>query len=146
MQAPSCPGSLDFGEGLRVTNKQNPEEIPMRLKDRRVLVTGAASGIGRAIAEMFVREGARVALLDRDAPRLEEAAAGVGNDPVAAVADVADEGEVRQAVAGAAEALGGLDGGGDSAGVGLPRPLSPGWGAGRGPGFAVHTERALFSC
>ena len=37
----------------------------MRLKGRRILVTGAAQGIGRTIAEMFHREGARVAMLDR---------------------------------------------------------------------------------
>jgi 3-oxoacyl-[acyl-carrier protein] reductase len=38
-----------------------------RLRDRHVVVTGAASGIGRAIAELFHREGARLALIDRDA-------------------------------------------------------------------------------
>jgi NAD(P)-dependent dehydrogenase (short-subunit alcohol dehydrogenase family) len=146
MQAPSCPGSLDFGERHRVTNKQNPEEIPMRLKDRRVLVTGAASGIGRAIAEMFAREGARVALLDRDAPRLNEVAAGVGNDPVAAVADVADEGEVRQAVAGAAEALGGLDGVVNSAGIDLLRPFSEVSSAEWRHVFAVNVNGPFFVC
>ena len=38
-----------------------------RLRDRHVVVTGAASGIGRAIAELFHREGAKLALIDRDA-------------------------------------------------------------------------------
>lgn len=81
----------------------------MRLDGRRVLVTGAASGIGLAVARLFRREGARVAMLDRDEAGLKQAATSVeGAVPV--VCDVADERQVRDTVARAASALGGLDG------------------------------------
>ena len=77
----------------------------MRLAGRRVLVTGAASGIGLAIARLFRLEGARVAMLDRDGARLNEAPV---EGAVPFVCDVADERQVRDAVARAAAALGGL--------------------------------------
>jgi NAD(P)-dependent dehydrogenase (short-subunit alcohol dehydrogenase family) len=92
----------------------------VRLGGRRVLVTGAASGIGLAIAQLFHREGARVALLDRDRARLEKAA--VDGAPTL-VCDVADERQVRDAVGRAAAALGGIDGVVNSAGIDLMRPF-----------------------
>jgi NAD(P)-dependent dehydrogenase (short-subunit alcohol dehydrogenase family) len=92
----------------------------VRLRGRRVLVTGAASGIGLAIARLFRREGAGVAMLDRDEAALGkvrvDGASGV-------VCDVADERQVRAAVAQAASALGGLDGIVNSAGIDLMRPF-----------------------
>lgn len=92
----------------------------MRLAGRRVLVTGAASGIGLATARLFQREGARVAMLDRDGAALTKAA---GDGAAALVCDVAEEGQVRAAVAQAAAALGGLDGVVNSAGIDLMRPF-----------------------
>ena len=92
----------------------------MRLGGRRVLVTGAASGIGLAIARLFRREGARVATLDRDGARLNEAPV---EGAVPLVCDVADEPQVRDAVARAVAALGGLDGVVNSAGIDLMRPF-----------------------
>ena len=83
----------------------------MRLPGRRVLVTGEASGIGLAVARRFEQEDARVARLDRDGQRLKD------GDGVAVVADVADEGQVRDGVRQAAAALGGLDGVVNCAGV-----------------------------
>lgn len=47
----------------------------MRLQDKVAIITGAASGIGRATAELFAREGAKLALVDRDAAGLAELAA-----------------------------------------------------------------------
>ena len=41
-----------------------------RLENRKILITGGASGIGRATCELFAREGAAVAVLDRDAARI----------------------------------------------------------------------------
>jgi NAD(P)-dependent dehydrogenase (short-subunit alcohol dehydrogenase family) len=79
------------------------------LDGKRALVTGAAGGIGRATAERLASEGAYVALLDVDAARLSEAAAGVGPGALALHADVRDEDAVRDAVEHATRELGGLD-------------------------------------
>lgn len=92
----------------------------MRLEGRKVLVTGAASGIGAAIAALFHREGARLALLDRDEPALATAAAGLpGAQPLPC--DVADGAQVEAAVKKAAARLGSLDGIVNVAGVDLFR-------------------------
>lgn len=63
-----------------------------------VLVTGAAAGIGRAIAESFVKDGFNVLGLDRDADQLGQTAAELGARFKSAVADVAAPQEVRAAL------------------------------------------------
>lgn len=78
---------------------------------RRAFITGAASGIGRAAADVFAAEGVRVALADIQ-PSVEQVAAGVrdsGGQAQAWTLDVADPDRVAQTVAQAADALGGLD-------------------------------------
>jgi len=86
-----------------------------RLAGRRILVTGGASGIGRATAVLFASEGASVAVLDRSA----DAVAGVAREinGVPAVADVADAASIAAAVSAASVALGGLDGVVNAAGI-----------------------------
>jgi NAD(P)-dependent dehydrogenase (short-subunit alcohol dehydrogenase family) len=81
-------------------------------------LTGGASGIGKATAELFRREGAELAILDRTEGPLKEVAAALAAHPF--VVDVTDEDQVRNAVNAAAEALGGLDGVANVAGVGKP--------------------------
>ena len=96
----------------------------MRLANRRILVTGAASGIGEAVCAMFRAEGALVAMLDRDQPKLREAAGRIGTGAFPFVADVSDEVAVQRAVEAAVQALGGLDGVVNSAGIDLLRPFA----------------------
>jgi NAD(P)-dependent dehydrogenase (short-subunit alcohol dehydrogenase family) len=72
--------------------------VSARLSGRTALVTGAASGIGRRVAERFATENARVIFTDRDEAAVREAAAGVqGAVPVAM--DIADEASVEAAFA-----------------------------------------------
>ena len=83
-----------------------------RLEGKRVLITGASSGIGAAAAKSFAAEGAHVALLARSRPGLEAVAERVRGEGVQAhvlVADVSDRARVEAAVRDAAEAMGGLD-------------------------------------
>lgn len=83
-----------------------------RLEGKRAVITGAASGMGRATAELFAREGARVALLDMQEGPLAELADAIGakgGEALALRADVTREDDVRDAVDRAAEAFGGLD-------------------------------------
>ncbi|MFF5253108.1 SDR family NAD(P)-dependent oxidoreductase [Streptomyces leeuwenhoekii] len=77
----------------------------------RALVTGGASGIGRATAELLAERGARVAVLDLDPGT-------VGAPLLAYRADVTDDPSVRRAVTAAAEDLGGLDVLVNNAGIG----------------------------
>ncbi|GAA5233645.1 SDR family oxidoreductase [Verticiella sediminum] len=86
-----------------------------RLDQRRILITGAASGIGRATALLFAREGACLALLDRDLAALRDVAERTGGHPIEA--DVSDEAAVERAVQAAVTQLGGLDGIVNSAGI-----------------------------
>jgi NAD(P)-dependent dehydrogenase (short-subunit alcohol dehydrogenase family) len=80
-----------------------------RHRDRRALVTGAARGIGLATARRLLADGARVALVDIDGPEVRAAAAALGDDALALLADVTDESAVAAAVAAAVERFGGLD-------------------------------------
>lgn len=80
-----------------------------RFKDKTVLVTGAASGIGLAAARRFLDEGARVLMLDIDEDKLKEAAAGLPQERVLAqVGDTADQDTAATAVKAAVEHFGGL--------------------------------------
>ncbi|QDQ90243.1 SDR family oxidoreductase [Rhodococcus sp. WB9] len=78
------------------------------LDGRRALVTGGASGIGRAIAEAYLAEGADVMIADVDEAAAQLTAKELGATAAVRV-DVADEESVRAAYAGAVEALGRVD-------------------------------------
>ncbi len=90
------------------------------LAGRRILVTGAAKGIGLATVERFLAEGARIVALDQDKRALAALRArfDAGSLHTAQV-DVVDPAAVQAAVATAAAALGGLDGVVNAAGIDL---------------------------
>jgi 3-hydroxybutyrate dehydrogenase len=84
----------------------------MRLKDKSTVVTGAANGIGRAIARKFAAEGARVAIADLDRAGAEAAAREIdpaGKRALAVAMDVTDERQVDDGMARIADAFGGID-------------------------------------
>ncbi len=93
-----------------------------RLKGRRIVVTGAAAGIGRSTAQLFAQEGAAVALLDRDKENLQNAAEEIGG--WAFPVDITDDEAVAGAAEEAAAALGGIDGVVTAAGIMFQGPAS----------------------
>jgi NAD(P)-dependent dehydrogenase (short-subunit alcohol dehydrogenase family) len=86
-----------------------------RLARRRIVVTGAASGIGRQTAQLFADEGAALTLIDRDAAGLASIAEATRGH--AAAADITDEGAVARAIAQGATSMGGIDGVVNAAGI-----------------------------
>src|SRR5215471_5334564 len=86
-----------------------------RLEGRRVLITGAASGIGRRTAELFAAEGAALTLLDLNREGLAEIAR--ETRVLGVEADVTQEAAVSRAVEQGAAAMGGVDGVVNAAGI-----------------------------
>ncbi|WP_114417965.1 3-hydroxybutyrate dehydrogenase [Marinospirillum perlucidum] len=82
------------------------------MSGKRVLITGAAKGIGFEVARAFLEEGARVAILDRDQAALDKALdqlGGQGDDRLGLVCDVTDEEQLRTSVRQLVDEFGGLD-------------------------------------
>ncbi|MEE6167624.1 MULTISPECIES: bifunctional aldolase/short-chain dehydrogenase [unclassified Mycolicibacterium] len=98
---------------------------PKPLATRIALVTGAASGIGKAIAKRLAAEGACVVIADLDAEKAAEAAKEIGNTDTAIgiAADVTDECAVQAAVDAAVLAFGGIDIVINNAGLSLSKSL-----------------------
>jgi len=96
------------------------------LKDKVIVITGAASGIGRATALLLAREGARIAVVDRNADGAEETVAAIrseGGEAIAHSCNVADSANVRDTAArveqqfGRVDVLANVAGFGDTAGI-----------------------------
>jgi rhamnulose-1-phosphate aldolase/alcohol dehydrogenase len=98
---------------------------PKPLATRIALVTGAASGIGKAIATRLAAEGACVVIADLDAEKAQAAAAEIGNSDAAVgiAANVTDEAAVQAAVDATVLAFGGLDIVINNAGLSLSKAL-----------------------
>lgn len=80
-----------------------------RLEGKSALITGAARGIGRAFAEAYVREGARVAIGDIDVARAKGTADAIGDAAIAVAMDVTQQESIDAAVAETADAFGQID-------------------------------------
>jgi len=80
-----------------------------RLRDKVAIVTGGANGIGRAICELFVEEGAKVLAVDIEEDAGQSLAAALGGEARFCRADVSNQEEVRHAVEIAAEHTGSID-------------------------------------
>ena len=81
----------------------------MRLEGKRTLVTGAASGFGKGIAETYIREGAKVAVVDLNGDGAKAVADELGENAIAVTCDVSEADQVQTAVDATVEAFGGLD-------------------------------------
>ena len=81
----------------------------MRFEGRTAIVTGGGRGIGEATAQRLAAEGARVAVVDRDAEVAEAVAAGIGEQAMALACDVAVRSEVDTTVDAVVKRFGGLD-------------------------------------
>jgi len=92
-----------------------------RLEGKSAWVTGAGSGIGRAIAIAFAQEGAKVALTGRRTAPLEETAKMIGDAAVVVPADLTDQTQVAEALAKVESTIGGPDILVNNAGVNLPK-------------------------
>ena len=80
-----------------------------RLKNRIALITGAGTGIGRAIALAFAREGAKIALVGRRQNRLEDVAREAGCAPLVLAGDVSQQGYIDRMLDAVTSCFGGLD-------------------------------------
>lgn len=106
---------------------REPEIFPVHA-GKRFIVTGAAGGLGKAIAGLLLAQGARVTLTDLDEQSISAAVADFGGEASGAFAyamDVADEAAAQACVLAAADRMGGLDGLVNCAGIVLhAKPLA----------------------
>ncbi|MDX1195801.1 glucose 1-dehydrogenase [Sinorhizobium medicae] len=94
------------------------------LKGKGAVVTGAASGIGKAIATAFIEAGASVVLCDLNAKALDEATRELGDRAIGRVVDVSDEDQVEGALRTAHDTFGSLDVVVNCAGFGAITPIT----------------------
>src|SRR5664279_6387527 len=98
----------------------------MKLQDKSALITGAASGIGKAIAVLYAREGAKVAIADLDLGAANAVAAEIratGAHALGVAMDVTDEKAVIDGVAAVVAAFGGVDILVSNAGIQIVHPI-----------------------
>ncbi|HIG70401.1 MAG TPA: SDR family oxidoreductase [Myxococcales bacterium] len=114
-------------------------KLSRSIKDKVALVTGAASGMGRATAHLFADEGAKVAVSDLDADAVEAVVSdirGAGGTAVGFVLDVSRLEEIERVVSEVAAEFGGLDILVNNAGISRPAPVE-------GENFEVEWEHTI---
>lgn len=97
------------------------------LKDKVAIITGASKGIGKAIAEHYAREGARLVISARHREMLqktEDELKSKGAECTAVVADMANEGDVKNLIKTASNSFGRIDVIVNNAGIGMFKPVS----------------------
>jgi len=120
----------------------------MRLKDKSAIITGAASGIGKEIAIIFAREGAKVAIADMNQAAADVTAAEIkasGGQAIGVVMDVTDEKAVNDGVAAVAAAFGGVDILVSNAGIQIVHPLEEFTYADWKKMLAIHVDGAFLT-
>ncbi|MET3552659.1 SDR family oxidoreductase [Burkholderia sp. 567] len=96
----------------------------MRLDGKTALITGGTSGIGLATAQLFVHEGARVAVTGRDTSKFDEVQRILGNDAIVLAADANSVADMQAATRRIGDTFGGLDIFFANAGVAYGTPLA----------------------
>jgi NAD(P)-dependent dehydrogenase (short-subunit alcohol dehydrogenase family) len=96
---------------------KGPFRMSSRLSGRRVVITGAARGIGAEVARLAAARGARVALIGLEPDRLRTLADAIGGNAIWREADVREGAALKAAIDGCAEVMGGIDSVIDNAGV-----------------------------
>jgi NAD(P)-dependent dehydrogenase (short-subunit alcohol dehydrogenase family) len=81
----------------------------VKLKDKVAVITGAARGIGKAIAERYVKEGAQVVIADLSEQAATAAASAIGPNAHALKLDVTDQASIDAMVAATVAKFGGID-------------------------------------
>jgi 3-hydroxybutyrate dehydrogenase len=120
----------------------------MKLKDKSAIITGAASGIGKEIAIIFAREGAKVAIADMNQAAADATAAEIkasGGQAMGVVMDVTDEKAVNDGVAAVAKAFGGVDILISNAGIQIVHPLEEFTYADWKKMLAIHVDGAFLT-
>jgi 3-hydroxybutyrate dehydrogenase len=120
----------------------------MKLKDKTAIITGAASGIGKEIAIIFAREGARIAIADMNKVAADAAAAEItasGGTAIGIAMDVTDEKAVIDGVEAAVAAFGGVDILISNAGIQIVHPLEDFTYADWKKMMAIHVDGAFLT-
>jgi len=120
----------------------------MKLKDKSAIITGAASGIGKEIALVFAREGAKVAIADMNKAAADATAAEIdagGGKAIGVMMDVTDEHAVNDGVAAVAAAFGGVDILISNAGIQIVHPLEEFTYADWKKMLAIHVDGAFLT-
>jgi 3-oxoacyl-[acyl-carrier protein] reductase len=83
--------------------------MDLGLSGKKAIITGGSKGIGRAIANLLVAEGAQVAICARNGEEVDAAVAALGGNTIGAAVDVADKEALQGWITSAAEQMGGID-------------------------------------